>query len=209
MLQKFVLVGLCGLVSCYITCPDGEKCNDQADCCLTERGYKCCPYPNGVCCADLAHCCPEGYRCNPETQMCERRWERQPMLRTEQASPGRQPAVVYCDNYNTCPDGFTCCRHPKGGWTCCPYSPARCCLDGYHCCPYGYDCDHTYSHCVRRSVPYPFSLPHPAPLPTDVVGAVWEPTSREGGSIHCDSTYYCPNGSSCCMAPTGKWSCCP
>lgn len=32
----------------------------------------------------------------------------------------------------------------------------RCCLDGYHCCPYGYDCDLTYTRCVRQILSYPF-----------------------------------------------------
>ncbi|XP_072303374.1 progranulin-like [Eucyclogobius newberryi] len=129
MLERFLLLGFWGLVSCYITCPDGQsKCNDQATCCLTEQGYSCCPYPHGVCCADLAHCCPSNFLCNPVTQMCERRWESRPMLRTGQA-PDRAPPVVDCDNDFTCPNSHTCCRDPSGGWTCCPYSPTHTALE--------------------------------------------------------------------------------
>ncbi|XP_020796963.2 progranulin-like isoform X1 [Boleophthalmus pectinirostris] len=208
MLEKFVLLGLCGFVSCYITCPGGQmKCNDQATCCLTEQGYRCCPYPDGVCCADLAHCCPSGYQCNLMTQMCERRWESRPMLRTGLEPTDGVPTVVYCDIYYTCPNGYTCCRHPHGGWTCCPYSPARCCLDGYHCCPYGYDCDYTYTHCIRQGVPYPFGSPNLLPLPADKTLTALKPALH--GVIRCDSSFYCSKGSSCCKGPTGQWSCCP
>ncbi|XP_028279248.1 progranulin-like isoform X1 [Parambassis ranga] len=163
-----------------IKCPDGNTCSDSATCCRTRLGYSCCPYPNAVCCSDLAHCCPSGFHCNLATQMCEKAdqpWLNIPMVKKEageevstldlSVSPFQElkdslapeqteASVVHCDNYHSCPDGTTCCRHPKGVWFCCPYSSGRCCLDGFHCCPYGYDCDLTYTHCVRQSLRYPF-----------------------------------------------------
>ena len=42
-------------------CPDGKRCS-SGSCCLTMRPdelYGCCPFANGVCCADLMHCCPQ------------------------------------------------------------------------------------------------------------------------------------------------------
>lgn len=237
-MRLWLLLGLCGLVTGYITCPDGRmKCNDEATCCLTERGYQCCPYPNAVCCSDLAHCCPYGYFCNMVTQMCEKRgepWNSVPLgmkdsLIEDEHSPTaiedsdnklhvEKPSIVYCDNYFACPDGTTCCRHPKGGWTCCPYSPGHCCLDGYHCCPWGYDCDYTYTHCVRQGLRFPFSprtssVSEPAsPISADEtpLTALKEGTEvKEEGGIRCDSQFYCPKGSSCCKGSKGQWNCCP
>ncbi|XP_030597334.1 progranulin-like [Archocentrus centrarchus] len=239
-----------GFACCSITCPDGTVCSDVNTCCKTQDGYGCCHYPNAVCCSDMAHCCPSGYLCNLATQRCEKEnqpWLSIPMENKEAAEEPSTPnlsgtplqelteshvpdpiksSVVYCDSYTYCPDGTTCCRHPKGGWFCCLYSPGKCCLDGYHCCPYGYDCDHTYTQCVRERLAYPF-LYKPA-LPSAPASLI--PTSEDKGSlkeipmmaltqasasfpeaqvIHCDSQHYCQQGMSCCKAPTGQWNCCP
>ncbi|KAM6959213.1 progranulin-like [Aplochiton taeniatus] len=154
-----------------------------------------------------------------------------PALVVPEASPVHSRAeargkgsVVYCDGQTVCPDGTTCCRHPKGPWFCCPYSPGKCCLDGYHCCPYGYDCDFTYTHCIRQGLRYPFT----PKLPAQVVPASFvsesqvqeqevllasltqaEDSGLQKGVIRCDDLFYCQPGNSCCKGPTGKWSCCP
>lgn len=229
MLSTWLLLGLCGLTSSYITCPDEKiKCNNQSTCCLTDQGYKCCPYPNAVCCADQAHCCPSGYFCNLVTQMCEK--QDQPLLKMEPAEQVSQSdldvspldnadktlsmekvSVVHCDNYYTCPDGTSCCRHPKGGWTCCRYSPGHCCLDGYHCCPYGYDCDYTYTHCVREGLMYPFSPRIPS-APEDKESLKKTPVTAltdKARVIRCDSHFYCQGGFTCCKDSVEQWSCCP
>ncbi|XP_075899999.1 progranulin-like [Nelusetta ayraudi] len=175
MLRETLCLLLLGGLASSITCPDGKFCPDVNSCCRTKQGYNCCPYPRAVCCSDLAHCCPEGYTCNLATMMCEKvgqPWRRIPMVRREEAAAPLQPlapsvelqnsleesksSVVYCDNVHYCPDGTTCCRHPKGPWFCCPIPSARCCTDGIHCCPRGYDCDLTYKHCVRQGLRYPF-----------------------------------------------------
>lgn len=235
--------------SCSITCPDGNVCSDYSTCCRTKHGYSCCPYPKAVCCPDLAHCCPSGYRCNLVTKLCEKEnqpWLNIPMVEKEAAEKPNPPvlpesaltdlknsqipdegkvSIVYCDNYFACPDGTTCCRHPKGAWFCCPYSPGRCCLDGYHCCPYGYDCDLTYTHCVRDSLRYPFSPKQalssvPASLisPEDRTSFEEKPmtaltvaghSTNKVGVIRCDSKFYCSAGTTCCKGATGKWNCCP
>ncbi|KAM9737262.1 progranulin-like [Menidia menidia] len=233
-----------------VRCPDGNVCSDFSTCCRTRHGYSCCPYPQAVCCADMAHCCPSGYRCNQATQMCEKvgqPWMSVPM-ETKQAAqePGgpdlsltpfqqlgisnapdaKRSSAVHCDNYYMCPDGTTCCRHPKGAWFCCLYSPGRCCLDGYHCCPYGYDCDLTYTHCVRQGLSYPFtpkkaltSVPaslismsednsHMKETPMTALKEAHD-SPLDQGVIRCDDRYFCPNGSSCCPGPKGQWTCCP
>ncbi|KAM3596836.1 uncharacterized protein V6R79_021521 [Siganus canaliculatus] len=240
-----LLVGVCmwELVSCSISCPDGKRCSDDATCCLTERGYSCCPYPKAVCCTDLRHCCPSGYRCNLITEMCEKEsqpWMTIPMTKKEAAqapsssvlsfspfhvvknNPEQEKStVVHCDNYYTCPTGYSCCRHPTGVWFCCPYSPARCCLDGYHCCPYGYDCDYSYTHCVRRGLMYPFTSKQ---VPSSIPAAFVAPSEDQDKSqetsvadqstgtetvIRCDSKFFCEVGTSCCKGPDDHWACCP
>ncbi|XP_023667719.1 progranulin-like [Paramormyrops kingsleyae] len=193
MLGAAALVLLMAGLSVSLNCPDGKYCPDTSTCCKSERGYGCCPYPHAVCCPDLSHCCPEGFQCNMQTQMCEKSGLQAtaPMLMKVQAeepsiplvplggaSAGGENAgslVVRCDATYACPDGMTCCHHPAGGWSCCIYSPAQCCLDGYHCCPYGYQCDRTYTHCLRGGVPYPFLLHKPAATVKPTKAPVVEP----------------------------------
>ncbi|KAI4817818.1 hypothetical protein KUCAC02_011192 [Chaenocephalus aceratus] len=245
----WLLVGVFvwGFASC-ITCPDGNHCSDHATCCMTEHGYSCCQYPNAVCCADLAHCCPSGFRCNLVTQMCEKApWMTIPMVKKEAAEKPSTPvrpaspiqelqnnavpeqtksSNVYCDSYFRCPDGYTCCRQPTGAWFCCVYYLGRCCLDGYHCCPYGYDCDHTYTRCVRRGLSYPFSpresltsIPA-SPISTSKDKSIIQETPMtaltetkdgfpESGVIRCNDKLYCSAGTTCCKDTKGHWSCCP
>ncbi|XP_040909998.1 progranulin-like [Toxotes jaculatrix] len=248
----WLFMGVCvwGFASCSITCPDGSVCSDYATCCLTKHGYSCCPYPNAVCCTDLAHCCPSGFRCNLITQMCEKEdqlWIKTPMVKKEGAeepSPSilslspfqelknnhvpdqKKSSIVHCDYYYTCPTGTTCCRHPKGAWFCCPYSPGRCCLDGFHCCPYGYDCDLTYTYCVRGGLRYPFNPKQAlSSVPASLISPSKDKASFQeipmtalaeasagtpkAGVIRCDSEFYCSPGTSCCKGPKGQWNCCP
>ncbi|XP_044026943.1 progranulin-like isoform X3 [Siniperca chuatsi] len=248
----WLLVGVLvwGFASCSITCPDGNVCSEFATCCKTKHGYSCCPYPKAVCCSDLAHCCPAGFRCDQVTQMCENEnqpWMNIPMVKKEAAENPSTPvlpvyplqelennhvpdqkksSVVHCDNYYTCPSGTTCCRHPTGVWFCCPYFPGRCCLDGYHCCPYGYDCDLTYTHCLRQGLRYPFTPKEAlSSVPASLISISEDKSSlqetpmtalteasggiREAGVIRCDPKFYCSQGTTCCKGPTGHWSCCP
>lgn len=250
IVRLMVLVFVWGLASCSITCPDGNVCSDFATCCMTRHGYSCCPYPKAVCCSDFSHCCPSGFSCNLATQMCEKKkqpWMNIPMAKKEAAEKPSTPvlpvstlqelennivpdqeksSVVYCDSYTYCPDGYTCCRHPTGTWFCCGYSPGRCCLDGYHCCPYGYDCDLTYQHCIRRGLRYPFTSKQAlSSIPPSLISASEDKSSSqekpmtalteasvnvpETGVIRCDSGFFCPQGRSCCKGPTGQWTCCP
>ncbi|XP_069550742.1 progranulin-like [Brachyistius frenatus] len=239
-----------GFVSSSNTCPDGNVCSDFSTCCKTTDGYSCCAYPKAVCCSDQAHCCPSGFHCNLGTSMCEKvnePWLSMPMVKKEAAEEPsalvlpvthlqepqndlvpeqKKSSVVHCDNYHTCPDGTTCCRHPKGVWFCCPYSSGRCCLDGYHCCPMGYDCDLTYTHCVRKSPMYPFSPKQPL---SSVLASFISPSEDESnveetpmaalteasnsfpdaGVIRCDAKHFCPQGSTCCKGRTGRLNCCP
>ncbi|XP_076005907.1 progranulin-like [Genypterus blacodes] len=207
-ITAWVLLGLLGwgFASCSITCPDGHVCSDANTCCLTASGYACCGYPKAVCCSDMVHCCPSGFRCNLAQQRCDKvdqPWMNVPMVKKVAAEEPSTPVLpvsplqalasslvpeqnevekrltVQCDSVYFCPGTTTCCRHLAGGWYCCPFVHGRCCLDGMHCCPFGLDCDYTYQHCVRDSLTYPFSRRQaPASIP-----ATYMETSEEKGSL--------------------------
>ena len=57
-----------------VVCPDHVmKCPDRTTCCkLFDGGYGCCPYPEGVCCKDGAHCCPHATQCDIKHGRCLR-----------------------------------------------------------------------------------------------------------------------------------------
>ncbi|KAG9355442.1 hypothetical protein JZ751_000280 [Albula glossodonta] len=140
-----------------------------------------------ICCPDKAHCCPQGFQCNLQTQMCERRSGSMPMLRkipAEQpnlkpsglSSPSAetQDTMVHCDNYHD-----------------------DCCLSSKGCCPAGFHCDE-HKACVRDSSHYPW---------TELQQSL--STGSQDAVIACDIRFYCPAGSTCCKTPTGQWGCCP
>uniref|UniRef100_A0A1A8G3C5 Granulins domain-containing protein n=1 Tax=Nothobranchius korthausae TaxID=1143690 RepID=A0A1A8G3C5_9TELE len=246
----WLYAGVCvwSFAFCSIKCPDGTLCPDMNTCCLSSNGYECCQYPKAVCCSDLTHCCPSEYSCDLSRQLCvkdNQPWLNTPMLKRQAAEapsipdlsvkhsqeltnidPEQKAAVVYCDNYYYCPDGTTCCLYAAGGWFCCPFSPGRCCMDRQHCCPSGYDCDYTFTHCVRRGLRYPFiSRPALTSVPASLIfpsedksselqtslTALTEASSSsfQHGVIRCDDDFYCSVGSSCCNGPVGQWNCCP
>ncbi|XP_075962625.1 progranulin-like isoform X2 [Anarhichas minor] len=183
-------------------------------------------------CASCAITCPDGSVCSDSTTCCLTKngyscchYPNEPV--NKQVPDQIKSSVVHCDNYYVCPDSTTCCRHPTGVWFCCPYSPGWCCRDGYHCCAWGYDCDVTYTHCVRRQgLRYPFipdqskpSVPASLILPSEEKSSLQETPmtalaeasdiNTAEGVIRCDPRFYCSAGTSCCKASTGKWSCCP
>ncbi|XP_034017098.1 progranulin-like isoform X2 [Thalassophryne amazonica] len=245
LLTLWMFVGVTGWnVVSSVLCPDGKRCPDLSTCCPTSHGYGCCIYPQAVCCADGSHCCPSGYHCNLLTMMCEKEnqpWMNVPMLKElaegEPQKPVEKPDnalisdhsvekqnsnIVYCDNYHYCYDGTTCCRYTFSGWYCCPYSPGQCCRDGLHCCPFGYDCDSTFTHCVRRNLRYPFLVKQEQlSVPASHISTVENNDSHQEmralsestkvGVIRCDSEFYCSDGTSCCKVPgsTSQWNCCP
>ncbi|XP_050962191.1 granulin a isoform X6 [Labeo rohita] len=47
-----------------IQCGGGYSCQDSQTCCPTSQTtWGCCPSPKAVCCDDMTHCCPAGYKC--------------------------------------------------------------------------------------------------------------------------------------------------
>ncbi|KAG6424937.1 hypothetical protein SASPL_115360 [Salvia splendens] len=77
-------------------------------------------------------------------------------------SPVKPPVV--CDDYQTCPEGSTCCCvYQYGrfcfGWGCCPLESATCCDDSESCCPHEYPvCDVDAGTCLM-SKDNPLGIP--------------------------------------------------
>ncbi|KAG7245031.1 hypothetical protein INR49_023597, partial [Caranx melampygus] len=171
---------------------DGGVCGDFASCSIT------CPDGNAVCCPDLATA-PAEYRCNMVTKMCEK----------------EKPAVVEhthdLENSHISDEGkvqsstvttiTVLMALPAADTQKAPGFVAGTLLagavwDGYHCCPYGYDCDLTYTHCIRDSLRYPFS----PQTPLSSVPASLSYLLKTGPALRRET---------CCKGATGEWGCCP
>ena len=63
MIKKILLILALIKLSINTICSDGTTCPGSQKCCASVDGINCCPYSNGVCCNDLKHCCPFGYKC--------------------------------------------------------------------------------------------------------------------------------------------------
>ncbi|XP_026114266.1 granulin b isoform X2 [Carassius auratus] len=54
-----------------VVCDASTRCLKTQSCCRrSDSTWACCPYKEAVCCVDMKHCCPVGYRCDPEVQGC-------------------------------------------------------------------------------------------------------------------------------------------
>lgn len=106
---------------------------------------------------------------------------------------------VPCDDTASCPDSTTCCKIKEGGWSCCPLPEATCCEDFIHCCPKGKKCNLAAQTCDDDSCSVPWFEKIPT-IPIQVA---------QVGNVTCDSTFSCPDDTTCCKKTTGDWGCCP
>lgn len=54
-----------------VLCDESTRCSKTQTCCrLSDSTWACCPYKEAVCCKDMKHCCPMGYKCDSEVQGC-------------------------------------------------------------------------------------------------------------------------------------------
>lgn len=168
-------------------CQIDAHCSPGYSCLRTVSGTSsCCPFPEAVSCADGHHCCPRGFHCSADGQSCFRR-----------SDINRLGAVQCPDSQFECPNSSTCCTMPDGSWGCCPMPQASCCEDKVHCCPHGTSCDLAHARCVTATGTHPLAKKIPA-----------QRTKRAG--IMCPDGYsQCPDGSTCCELPDGKYGCCP
>ncbi|XP_007953424.1 progranulin [Orycteropus afer afer] len=174
------------------SCQTDAHCSAGFSCLLTVSGTsRCCPLPEAVSCGDGHHCCPQGFHCNANGQSCFRRADTNPL------------GAIQCPNSQfECPNSSTCCIMPDGSWGCCPMPQASCCEDNVHCCPHGTTCDLAQGHCLTPMGTYPLAKKTPAQRTNRAVGF---PTA-----VMCpDARSQCPDGSTCCELPSGKYGCCP
>ncbi|KAM7371567.1 hypothetical protein PAMP_008790 [Pampus punctatissimus] len=107
---------------------------------------------------------------------------------------------VPCDDTVACPDNTTCCKTKEGDWACCPLPEAVCCEDFIHCCPKGKKCNLAAQTCDDDSC----SVPWVEKIPT-IPGQ----DAQQVGDVACDSSYSCPDDTTCCKTKTEEWACCP
>ncbi|CAL1600106.1 unnamed protein product [Knipowitschia caucasica] len=184
-----------------VTCPGGRSsCPDDYTCCLLPTGdYGCCPYPNAICCSDHEHCCPSNSTCDLKKEMCRSGDALMPMLRKIAAASND----IRCPDDSTCPDKTTCCKMYAGDYGCCPMPDAVCCEDKLHCCPSGARCDLVRYMCVASFSNTPMVSKVPALRKESAK------LQKEVGTVQCDGSAVCADGTTCCKLLTGSWACCP
>ncbi|XP_032704912.1 progranulin isoform X3 [Lontra canadensis] len=168
-------------------CQVEAHCSPGYSCLLTVSGTSsCCPFPEAVSCADGHHCCPRGYHCSADGRSCFQRSDTNPL------------GAIQCpDSRFECPNSSTCCTMRDGSWGCCPMPQASCCEDKVHCCPHGTSCDLAHARCLTATGSHPLAKKIPA-------------QRSNGAVILCpDGQSQCPDGSTCCQLPNGKYGCCP
>ncbi|XP_042772111.1 progranulin isoform X1 [Panthera leo] len=168
-------------------CQVDAHCSPGYSCLLTISGTSsCCPFPEAVSCGDGRHCCPRGYHCSADGQSCFRRPDANPL------------GAIQCpDGRFECPNSSTCCTMLDGSWGCCPMPQASCCEDKVHCCPHGTSCDLAHARCLTATGTHPLAKKIPAQRSNRAV-------------VLCpDAQSQCPDGSTCCELPSGKYGCCP
>ncbi|XP_040845172.1 progranulin [Ochotona curzoniae] len=176
-------------------CQIGAHCAYGHSCVLTISGTSsCCPFPEAVSCGDGRHCCPRGFHCSADGRAC--------FQQSETTSVG---AVQCPGSQFECPDSSTCCVMVDGSWGCCPMPEASCCEDRVHCCPHGAVCDLAHTRCIMVTGTQPLAKKIPARRTNRPVALMALPTS-----VTCpDGHSLCPDNSTCCELPSGKYGCCP
>ncbi|KAH6939554.1 hypothetical protein HPB50_019342 [Hyalomma asiaticum] len=220
----YLVVGLLAVLTAatHQICPDGSHCIAGGTCCRTaSKKFTCCPLPHAVCCPDREHCCPRGYVCDNETDACKpsHTGGMAPSVFLSRAlgNDNRVPdSYVACDPQDdtACPSSHTCCTTTLGNITkrsCCPSRDAVCCTDGKHCCPKGAACDLAAGRCVHNDV-YVQESRTLVLTPARQYGKkrTSSPRPVSGTIVPCsDGRSHCPDGYTCCVAPSGSYSCCP
>ncbi|KRZ37801.1 Microtubule-associated serine/threonine-protein kinase 2, partial [Trichinella pseudospiralis] len=172
------LIILCMLVSdlkvfLAQACIEGQQqCPNGFTCCGFKNGYwRCCPFRNGVCCADGISCCAHNAQCDSERKLCiKENNETYPTWRTDLLGVADDQQVAYAegedvvfgtehinvptlcpDKMSKCDEKSTCCETVQGQWACCSLSKAVCCSDKLHCCPQGTQCDLKHNRCTQEN----------------------------------------------------------
>uniref|UniRef100_A0A914VV84 Granulins domain-containing protein n=1 Tax=Plectus sambesii TaxID=2011161 RepID=A0A914VV84_9BILA len=128
-----------------VTCPDKQtKCMGHSVCCTKTNGQTgCCPFVDGVCCANGRTCCPYSFTCDNERSVCLKSVGTEELSVPWQHLPSaihrRDSRVVRCPDASECPSKTTCCPTSDGSaYSCCPLHKAVCCE--HSCCAKGFKC---------------------------------------------------------------------
>ncbi|XP_069337618.1 progranulin isoform X1 [Eulemur rufifrons] len=186
-------------------CQTDAHCSAGYSCLRTILGTSsCCPFSKAVSCADGHHCCPRGFHCSADGRSCFQRAG----VAGSQVEDNTPLGAVQCPgNQFECPNSSTCCVMLDGSWGCCPIPQASCCEDRVHCCPHGASCDLVNARCITPKGTHPLAKKIPAQRTNRAVALS---TSVVSTSVLCpDGRSQCPDGSTCCELPSGKYGCCP
>ncbi|XP_041673046.1 granulin a [Cheilinus undulatus] len=195
-MQRWVVIcAFLTLVSAH-ECPDGGRCEVGHTCCHDPaNGYECCPFEQAECCEDHDHCCPAGMLCDTATSSCMNSTVSIPWIeRSDANTPQKSKSFRMIKSYigeeddNICPDQSRCpaefsCLRALTKFGCCPLAQGVPCPDGKHCCPEGHQCSADCRSCIKKEF-----------VATVLCG---------------DKVSECPDGTTCCETPSGKWGCCP
>nr|ABV91207.1 granulin precursor isoform B [Hirudo medicinalis] len=150
-----------------VFCGDNSSCPDETTCCHQLDGhFTCCQFKNAVCCKDLTHCCPQGYKCDLKSQSCTTgspedeskakvSWDFHARTMANRGSV-RGGAVIECrrtsgDPTHSCPDGHECCFGSSDEEPVCCRNDGSVCCNGL-CCPPGHQCNAEKGACLRAEV---------------------------------------------------------
>ncbi|KFM68753.1 Granulin, partial [Stegodyphus mimosarum] len=125
--------------------------------------------------------------------------------------------LVFSVCADDCPAGLcssseTCCAGPMPGiFGCCPEPNAVCCSDGLHCCPANTVCNLDKGQCDNKTNNFLSLLSKKEkqrPMLKAKAADVQQADKVE--IIYCPGgLYYCPDGNTCCLLPSGQYGCCP
>ncbi|XP_061444484.1 progranulin isoform X2 [Rhineura floridana] len=177
-----------------VLCLDGSMCPVEYSCLRTpDAVFACCPWKEGISCADGRHCCPLDSHCSADGRFC---------LQNEvPISPAKVSAVQCPDGESECPNDSTCCMMPDGTWGCCPMPEALCCEDKIHCCPHNTTCDLPHARCFAAFGEQALRKKFPA----NKRALVLDPPQI---NICPGNQSSCPDVATCCLLPTGQYGCC-
>lgn len=218
-------------------CPDQNvQCLGEETCCplADNKSFGCCPYTNGVCCANGQQCCPEGSQCDLEKHVCvhENIFGQilyQSLTSNREGFHSIEDSVsdILCpDQQFRCGDGQTCCQLDDGGYGCCPMQDATCCEDKIHCCPKDTKCDIERGACVSNwGIPWlneKWTTPELIKVSSEVkkvdfAGLEIVPRNVSSSVVDCgtghvtcqDQQTCCPGENTCCKIPQDTYGCCP
>jgi len=203
------------------------KCTNPVDTCcgnVVLKKFACCSLPNAVCCTDLLHCCPTGFKCDEVRKRCFKmntfgNVEILPFSQMEAASnpnvdnekavkesinlDRKEVLLISKNKTHLCPDNITRCEENH---TCCSLNKT---LD--YCCQEGYICA-LGLYCLKPGglIDSNFEIDEPEEKAVATGESDGNTFESSGHTVMCPGGHVeCPDGNTCCAAAKeGEWQCC-